>query len=187
MSSHLIDLVLRDDESVYHRYKVYISLISWAYHDHWIGSREILQYRNHPWSEDGKNHGFRFRFSHQSNEQSFLVSYHHTEVSWVMGVPPLIIHLKRTSHCKPLILGIPHLINVQDPSIIPFNPVCVIGIPRSWMTVIPNILATIIPYNHKPTGVLNTARSWTPPNLFPLLTIIDHIITILLIIHEPWL
>ena len=33
-----------------------------------------------------------------------------------------------------------------------------IGIPNYWMIIIPNILHSIIPYYHQPTGVLNTAH-----------------------------
>ena len=35
--------------------------------------------------------------------------------------------------------------SVQNPAIIPFNPGWFIGIPRSWITIIPNMLGSIIP------------------------------------------
>ena len=30
-----------------------------------------------------------------------------------------------------------------------------VGIPRSWVIIIPNILGSIVPYDHQPTRVLN--------------------------------
>ena len=43
--------------------------------------------------------------------------------------------------------------SVQNPSIIPLNPGWFIVIPRSWSIMIPNILGSIITYNHQPAGV----------------------------------
>ena len=47
-----------------------------------------------------------------------------------------------------------HVSSLQNPSIIPFHPGWLIGIPQSWITIIPKILNSITPYNHQPTGVL---------------------------------
>ena len=60
------------------------------------------------------------------------------------------------------------------------------GIPRSWISItLPKILGSHIPYNHQPTGVLNTAhleiclelqaRYWEPNNVWKLLTSTNHL------------
>ena len=46
--------------------------------------------------------------------------------------------------------------SVQNPSIIPFNPGWFIGIPRSWITIIPNMLGSIIP-----ELIINQPGLWT--------------------------
>ena len=55
--------------------------------------------------------------------------------------------------------GTCQLSSVQNPSIIPKKKGWFIGIPLlDYYTRIPNILGSIIPHNHQPTGVLNTAQ-----------------------------
>ena len=44
------------------------------------------------------------------------------------------------------------------PSIILWNTGWFIGIPRSWIMIIPNLLDSTIPYHHQPTRVLTTAH-----------------------------
>ena len=53
--------------------------------------------------------------------------------------------------------GASQLISVQNPSIIPLYWLDYRDSPY-WIIIIPNILGSIIPYNHQPTGVLNAAQ-----------------------------